>query len=397
MRFWLACFVCMGCAVARERDVDGGRVTDVLRDRPTALGDAGDDPRASVDGAELGPTVCPPRGPSFSFAAAGTFDLASSLEWITLRGDGDSIYAVVRTYPMGISVLRLDPAGTAVVEVLRHDGSYGALAVDDGVARVVVRDEPTSETLRFFDSSAGPFRATGTMPAPGASIGPGLVHWNGSSLVAAIQTGDYYNVWIGPFAPGPPPASWHERWPAEEPSITIDRATGSAHVVMRTAFVDERRWLAIDPTGALVSDTVLDSVGLLAWGQSIAWVEDGTGEPMVVTAHVVGPVAGAPIVQRFTTEGRLGSTVRFSSHALHSTMTGVVPRGVTTGYAVAAIYDDDRRVAFHAAANGVASEVVDLPTECRESVAIAAGACGWLVACEHGTTIDTFLAVPPAP
>lgn len=341
---------------------------------------------------------CPEAEDGFRWVSLGRLDgLVATSRRISASGDGHRVVLALSSDDTATSrLVELDGSGAAIDEwpapglwglsVAVDDGHVSAVGIDGSSGPVVLATGGALHTL-------SPVRP-GSAPEP-FSLPPVPARWNGTGTVVAVSDGSVGSV-------GSWSAAGFEPWWRGDASrslrdMSVD-AAGFAHVVHG----DEV--LTIDVlslTGAMLTSTALSPgprairlrTGLFGYPAVRVWVVvriagDGMG-------HAQGDVRlyqpdGAEIAARFVPVPDDASVIGFGL--------ATSPLGSEPSYAVVVGHREPPGARFHGGALDDAGDVLEVPAPCDgQDVAVAAGPCGYVVACTSPAGVELTLAVPPWP
>jgi hypothetical protein len=364
--------------------VDGGE-PDAGSGRDASLDAPTDAPPDAPIEPDAGTLRCPePGSGDFRVAALETPSLGFPPAGVVVAGDGTRVLLAVEESLPGLlrsHLYRVDPDDGEAHELGVVDGRIGAMDVTDGVGRVLAMDPVTlyridgdvvtSEgTTDFFHSS----RFEHNRPA-----------WNGTHLVVASPSG-----FFGALVPGETSATWRELAVAGV-GVAVERGTSNTLLVESTNVV---RLQIYDELGVAEGPSVELTTPELWVGPRIGRLDDGS-DAVLALAGIVRRDDGAfeAIVQRHRRDGVLvGELVLPAGEApgpIDLSSVAVPPyregHGLVMGGEVSS---------FHGVAGDLVGAPIPMPIACRRP-SIAAGPCGYVVACTSPDGLEMALAVPP--
>lgn len=339
---------------------------------------------APID-AVVEPLRCPALGDEdFRVVALATPELGFAPNDVVLAGDGERVVlAVTESLPgqFRSHLYRVDPDDGETREVGVVDGRVGAMDVTDGVARVLAMDGPTLHRIDgdvvttvgatdFFHSS----RFERTRPA-----------WNGTHLVVASSIG-----FFGALIPGETSPEWRVL-AAAGVALAPELGTSNTLLVESTT---EVRLQVYDAAGVAEAPAVALTTRP-PWGRPVMGALDEDDEAVFALASTHRNEDGTfeVSVERFARDGGLLDEVVLPTDptpsAIDLSTVPVPPHRAGHGLVVGG-----DAPSFHGAAGERVGAMVPMPLACRQPT-IAAGPCGYVVACGSSEGLALALAIPP--
>lgn len=397
---------CLGSAVlAATAPACGARSGVDLAVLEMAL-DAGSRDAAVRDAGRLEATDAPRPGcppPSdFGFAVhvGGELDVAGPVDDLSLGGDGVSVFFAVRRAGAvsAVSLHALDPSARTATEVfVLERGDLPRVSVVAGVARMTADLAETDTVL--VEVREGVAREVGhTEIFRGAPSQMSAPAWNGRDVVMAGSDG--FELFLGAFLPGTTSVAWRNFGPARDVHVVAQPETGITELLYR-AGDDSLRVESFGIDGAALwppGGVALEDVGFIG-PVDFGWLDaDGTGQPHVVAGFASGPDGVRATLRRFRVDGRAaGGFSAPPSRTGGVALTTVPPPGHRHGYGMVASARGGATI-FHGAGEDFVGDARPVPLPCDgDHVSIAAGPCGYVIACLGAGRVHTALAVPPMP
>lgn len=385
--------------------VDGG-------DRDAASHDAASHDATRADASapdafrppDAGP-ACPARSDfGYRLLGLGPLGLGFEVDELSLGGDGRSVYlAVLAAWEPGVgyrSVLyRLEPAEPRANELATIDGGRNPrVSVTDGVARMIALDSAGWD-LTLLEARDGVASELGRSEIfHGSRMVMDRPAWNGTDVIVAGTTGDLF---IGPFALGAATPDWSGgRIGDDLAGIAAQPETGTTEVVYRAADLNYRAQTYDPGGGPLGPDGGIALTDRFERGVAFGWLDgDGGAQPFVLAGFTVVDGTLRAAVQRFRTDGTpaggFSTPVDGMPGAVDLSTVAVPPH--SHGYGMAAAAHGGPAI-FHGAGQDFVGDASTLPLSCDATgISVAAGPCGYIVACLAGGEIELALAIPPDP
>lgn len=356
-----------------------------------------DTPRdAPIDvGADAPAGACPP--PSDLGFRVELDSLAGLGEWqeVAMGGDGRVVAMLFSAF---------DGSGLLSVRTAEGERSHRLsqvrspqVSVEDGVVRALVTNDRGRQSL-YTATGLGNLDEVAIVPPTGPLLTYDRPRWNGREVIltGTDARGGVVLAW-GPGWARPP---WFESAGANMARAAID-TLGRTHVLMRDA--DGRgRVTVFDVDGAPLGVPVaLDPFFFRAF--QLGWSDDGLGQPWIVAGTSgAGPAGGRLVISRHREDGTMGGgfSAGFGGGAVEGAadLTTVPPPDHRHGYGMVAATRLESPAFFHGAGEGFVGDARELPYPCDgRRVAIAAGPCGYVIACSSDGRVPIFLAVAPRP
>lgn len=372
--------------IARPDDArpDDARPADAGRD--AFVIDVG--PDASTDVFVLPDVATPitcPAGPEIGFRVRylGTLDSTLAFTHLALGGDGEVVYLVGET-ASDARLFRLTGADTSARELAAiPSATLGRVVVQAGVARMISLAFAGDFTwqLVLVEARGAEADEIGRTSFGNSLEGLELI-WNGGEVVVATTSPDS----IAPFGGSEP-------W-------ALERAKGLAApgLVGLTLALMENEVRTFGRDGRPTEPPVVLMPPFLPEEQGVVFgVDEGSpDQPFVLAGIGRDGVERRAFVRRYRPDGSAGGG--FSAPietgfngATHLSTVAISPH--VSGYGMVAGLLPGPAI-FHGAGEDFVGDSADLPFECDE-LDIAAGPCGYVIACRNGPAID--LAIPSNP
>lgn len=353
---------------------------------------------------DVRPSSCPPPSDfGYGVVPLGVLDLPEAVDEISLGGDGSDVYLGARAARAAgsVSLVALDPSLRTAREIfVVEDARVPRVSVVAGVARLTATASLTGDHV-LVEARAGVAREIGrTTIFRGPLLTVCRPAWNGERLVVAGSNGS--ELFLGAFLPGTTSVAWRSFGPASGVEAAAQPATGITELLYRAGDGSLRvETFAAD--GAVLwppSGTVLEDIGFVG-RVAFGWLDaDGTDQPLALAGFALGPEGPRPTLRRFRSDGAAAGG--FSAPPAGAMpggvdLTTVAPPGHRHGYGMVAGRLGAGAI-FHGAGEDFVGDSRAVPIPCDgEHVSIAAGPCGYVIACIAGGEVHTALAVPPLP
>jgi hypothetical protein len=133
---------------------------------------------------------------------------------------------------------------------------------------------------------------------------------------------------------------------------------------------------------------------------AFGWLDDdGSGQPLVLAGFSIEDGRLRAVLRRFRTDGAAagGFSAPLDGMPGDVDLTTIAPPGHRHGYGMVAATLGGGAI-FHGAGQDFVGDARAVPAPCEgEHVSIAAGPCGYVIACVAGGHVQLSLAVPPRP
>jgi hypothetical protein len=338
------------------------------------------------------PFVCPARSEDgFRVVPLGPLTLSAPASDIQLGGDGTNVYLATRAPADYRSVHLYRVEGAATRELLAIEGGAPfppRLSVVDGVARMLV----LGERLRVFEARGDEAREIGSTDLDHLSrFEPVRPAWNGTDIIVAGST---ENGFGGPVVFGGYSESWLAPTDAGLHYLQLDAQPDTGITEFFHRVFPDFVMRSFDRHGVERADSVLTG-GIAIAEPVFGWLDGGVDAPIALAGMVTLDGRRQLAVQRYRVDGSaaelFSARVGFNGRVHDLAAVPVPPHA--SGYGL--VGENDLAPFFVGAAQDLAGEVAELPYEACWSLAVAAGPCGYVIACATDGAVDLALAVPP--
>src|SRR5262245_49675067 len=255
----------------------------------------------------------------------------------------------------------------------------GRVSVIDGTARMIAFDDTQIRAI-LVEARGGEARELGrTAIDHGSRLVPERPVWNGTDVIVAGSTG-----FLGPLTLGAESVSWVTPPLGGAPlRIAAQVDTGITELVHRTLTGHVLRSFDRDGAARAPSEGVALALPDIWGAAAFGWLDgDGAGQPIVI-AGVTRVADGSflLVLQRFrpdgTTEAGFSAPIAWSGDI---DLTTVPAPPHAHGYGVVAAPFPNHTL-FHGAGQDFVGDASELPFSDCGAASIAAGPCGYVIAC----------------